>query len=260
MPTFAYNPDPKNPSKAKLNISDARHTAAAVAALGKGFRGQKVSIPAADLPGVKAKVRAAYKKFYPDNDLPPILKSLDVKVNDSDITDPNLLSAIISSIANYFSDMEWRKQYQDAQEDCAEDALVEAGIIQPEVEEEPGDMSTMQIAKSKNEELRQGTFVVLEPDVVDLHGDTYNATEVSKGCHSFNVECRKAFIDHSVETDAASIVESYISPVDMVLDGEFVSKGTWVAVVQFDKELWKEVKKGTYDGLSIGAYCKTEDI
>lgn len=75
MTVYAYNPDPEDESKAKLNISDARHTAAAVAALGKGFRGNKVQIPEADLPAVKRKVRAAYKKFYPDNELPDILKA-----------------------------------------------------------------------------------------------------------------------------------------------------------------------------------------
>lgn len=75
MTTYAYNPDPEDESKAKLNISDAHHVAAAVAALGKGFRGNKVQIPEEDLPAVKRKVRAAYKKFFPDNELPDILKA-----------------------------------------------------------------------------------------------------------------------------------------------------------------------------------------
>jgi hypothetical protein len=75
LTVYAYNPDPEDESKAKLNISDARHTAAAVAALGPGFRGNKVQIPEEDLPAVKRKVRAAYKKYFPDNELPDILKA-----------------------------------------------------------------------------------------------------------------------------------------------------------------------------------------
>lgn len=73
---YAYVPDATKPSTWKLRIDDANHTRAAVAALGEGFRGNKVSIPSADLPAVKRKVAAAYKKFFPDaKELPSILKS-----------------------------------------------------------------------------------------------------------------------------------------------------------------------------------------
>lgn len=76
---YAYTPDKEKPSTWKLRIDDARHTSAAVAALGKGFRGNKVEIPEEDLASVKAKVRKAYKKFFPDNDVPDIIKSLENK-------------------------------------------------------------------------------------------------------------------------------------------------------------------------------------
>ncbi len=49
-----------------------------MAALGKGFRGQKVKIPAADLPKVKRKVLAAWRKANPGKgkeDIPPVLRS-----------------------------------------------------------------------------------------------------------------------------------------------------------------------------------------
>lgn len=74
---YAYVPDPEKPSTWKLRIDDANHTRAAVAALGKGFRGQKVQIPEEDLPAVKRKVRAAYKKFFPENEVPEVIKSLE---------------------------------------------------------------------------------------------------------------------------------------------------------------------------------------
>lgn len=74
---YAYTPDKKESSTWKLRIDDANHTRAAVAALGAGFRGNKVEIPSDDLPAVKRKVLAAYKKFFPDkkDDIPEILKS-----------------------------------------------------------------------------------------------------------------------------------------------------------------------------------------
>lgn len=78
---FAYVPDRTKPSTWKLRLTEspgAGPTSAqvgrAVAALGKGFRGQKVQIPAADLPKVKRKVAAAFRKVNPDRELPPVLK------------------------------------------------------------------------------------------------------------------------------------------------------------------------------------------
>ena len=72
------------PSHWKLRLTktpggkpDAGIVGAAVAALGKGFRGNKVIIPSADLSAVKARVKAAWKQANPDKsdeDLPPILK------------------------------------------------------------------------------------------------------------------------------------------------------------------------------------------
>lgn len=65
---YAYTPNKFRTSTWKLDISDAAHVGGAIAALTVGFRGQKVDIPAADLPAVKAKVIAAWKKFHPDED------------------------------------------------------------------------------------------------------------------------------------------------------------------------------------------------
>jgi hypothetical protein len=64
---YAYVPDPGKPSTWKLRIDDAAHVSGAAAALGPGgFRGQGVDIPSSDLSKVKDKVRAAWRKFYPD--------------------------------------------------------------------------------------------------------------------------------------------------------------------------------------------------
>jgi hypothetical protein len=74
--SYAYVPDPDKPFTWKLRIDDAQHVGAAIAALGAGFRGQKVDIPAADRASVKKKVKAAWLKFHPDKgeeDLPKVL-------------------------------------------------------------------------------------------------------------------------------------------------------------------------------------------
>tara|TARA_R110000787_G_scaffold4258_2_gene16514 strand:- start:280 stop:1875 length:1596 start_codon:yes stop_codon:yes gene_type:complete len=82
---FAYVPDADKPSTWKLRLWDSieeQETAAqvgrALAALGRGgFRGNRVKIPRADLPKVKAKVLAAWKKTHPDatsDEEPTVLK------------------------------------------------------------------------------------------------------------------------------------------------------------------------------------------
>ena len=82
---FAYAPDLESPSTWKLRLWDSlaeRETVAqvgrAVAALGPGFRGERVDIPTGDLPGVKARVLAAWLATHPDEtraDAPGVLKA-----------------------------------------------------------------------------------------------------------------------------------------------------------------------------------------
>lgn len=88
---YAYVPDANAPSTWKLRLTEApgaEPTAAqvgrAVAALGKGFRGNKVEIPADDLAAVKAKVKAAWKATHEDGaEVPAILASAaETKVSD----------------------------------------------------------------------------------------------------------------------------------------------------------------------------------
>jgi len=83
---FAYTPDKESPSTWKLRLWDspseketASQIGAAVAALGKGFRGNRVKIPADDMPAVKKKVLAAWLRVHPDetrDDAPSVLKAV----------------------------------------------------------------------------------------------------------------------------------------------------------------------------------------
>ena len=100
---YAYVPDSKSPSTWKLRLTsspggepDAKIVGAAIAALGVGFRGQKVKIPSKDLPKVKAKVRAAWIKANPDKD-PADMPRVIAKVDDTD----NLLKVVPSAIDEY---------------------------------------------------------------------------------------------------------------------------------------------------------------
>lgn len=117
----------------------------------------------------------------------------------------------------------------------------------------------VQITKAVNEELKQATFLVLAPDEVDLQGDTYSADEVRKACHNFNQHCMTANLLHLVETDTFDIVESYISPVDMILNDVVIKAGSWMSVLQiYSDEIWSEIKDGNLTGVSIAAKANTE--
>jgi hypothetical protein len=89
---FAYVPDPDKPSTWKLRLTkepggepDAGIVGAAAAALGEGFRGNKVEIPEADRAAVVAKVRRAWKKANPDkkaSEMPDSIKATKTKKSD----------------------------------------------------------------------------------------------------------------------------------------------------------------------------------
>lgn len=119
--------------------------------------------------------------------------------------------------------------------------------------EDKSSWSKEPVFKAIDEELRQATFVVLEPDTVDAHGDIYDAAEVRKAKESFNKSCMNANLLHLVKTTTFEIIESYIAPADMVVGEQFVSKGSWLCTIQVhDDEIWNGIKDGTYNGVSVG--------
>lgn len=124
----------------------------------------------------------------------------------------------------------------------------------------------VEVTKALDDEKRMALFVVLEPDVVDLHGDTYTEAEVEKACNNFNTHCGTANLFHQVETKEADIVQSFISPSTFTLDnGVVVKKGTWLQWWHFPETetgdlIWKGVKSGDINGVSIGAMATVEDL
>ncbi len=120
---------------------------------------------------------------------------------------------------------------------------------------------TVQVVKSVNEELKQATFVVMVPDEVDLHGDVISEDEVRKACHNYNTFCREANLFHITKTATFDVVESYISPVDFVLNEHFVKKGAWLATVQVhNDDLWKLIKSGDICSVSISAMANRTPV
>lgn len=121
------------------------------------------------------------------------------------------------------------------------------------------------IEKATNEMERKALFVVLSPDEVDAHGDTYSAREIEKGMQSFNRHCMKANLFHMVETQEAEIVQSYTTPVDMYISEKFIKKGTWLQEFYFPEtevgeQLWQAVLNEEITGVSVGCTASVEEI
>lgn len=123
----------------------------------------------------------------------------------------------------------------------------------------------VKIEKAANEMERKALFVVLAPDEVDAHGDTYSAKEIEKGMRSFNQHCMKANLFHMVETQEAEIVQSYTTPVDMYIGDKFIKKGTWLQEIYFPETevgemLWQAVLNEEITGVSVGCVANVEEI
>lgn len=124
----------------------------------------------------------------------------------------------------------------------------------------------VEVTKALDEEDRKALFVVLAPDVVDLHGDTYTAVEVEKACDNYNAHCNVAYLFHQVETEEAKAIQSFIAPSDFTLDnGVAITKGTWLQWWKFPETetgeaLWQGVKSGDINGVSIGAMANVEEL
>lgn len=54
-----------------------------------------------------------------------------------------------------------------------------------------------------------------------------------------------------VDEPCGVIVESYVAPIDMTVNGEAIKKGTWMLGVVWTPEMFAKIKKGERTGLSM---------
>lgn len=122
-------------------------------------------------------------------------------------------------------------------------------------------IKVLKVEKSKNEELKQVTYVAMLPDSTDLHGDFTSAEDVRKACHNFNKSAKRTNLFHKVMSDSFEVIESYIAPTDFMLDDKVVLKGTWLMSFQVhNEEVWSMIKSGDISGISIGAMASVEEL
>lgn len=102
--------------------------------------------------------------------------------------------------------------------------------------------------------------VVYEPDVPDAHDDYMTAEEIEKAAHGFMEHYRNIDAQHDFSTEAGTVVQSYIAPVDMVLETETIAKGSWVLVTKATETMWEAIQKGDFTGYSLAGTAEVTEV
>ena len=148
-------------------------------------------------------------------------------------------------------------------EDEVEDIIVTTFKAMGEIIEKDEENS-IEILKADDEE-RIVYGVVVEPmtDVTeygDAHGDVMTEEEIKKSAHGYMRNARVMKRQHKGKAVRSYPVESYLAPVDFVLGGQKIKKGSWIIGSKIDSDvLWTAIKKGEITGFSPGGFGVKED-
>lgn len=113
--------------------------------------------------------------------------------------------------------------------------------------------------KKDGEEERFVLGIVLEPDEVDAQNDIYTSDEIRKAAHGFmEFHGNRGVMHTQIANDKMVILESTITRVaEKLVDPKgrerTVKVGTWLLAYGIrDDDLWTGVKRGEFNGFSIG--------
>jgi cation transport regulator ChaB len=111
--------------------------------------------------------------------------------------------------------------------------------------------------------LRKGLVygVVYAPGEVDTQGDFTSSEEIECAAHGFLPDAVMN-IHHQTDLQDVQVVESYIAPCNFSMNGQLVTKGSWVLVTKIlNEELKKAIAEGEITGYSLeGTATRTEGI
>ena len=128
----------------------------------------------------------------------------------------------------------------------------------------------------KNDDKQLVTGPILIPEVFDLQKDIISAEEIEKAIHNYMIKL--AFRDdvefleslglskksergfmHVEFNRKIAFVEMYLAPVDFVMNGREITKGTAIGTAKvFDAEVWSLVKADKITGFSIGGRSRVD--
>lgn len=235
---FAYVPDPNMPSTWKLRLwqtVESKETAAqvgrAVAAIGRGFRGNVVDIPDSDMASVKSKIRRAWRKTHSgmsSSEMPDVLKS---DSNDHLQNDNNYdrVNSMDSSVNDKLSLMKrfvnWLVPDEDVSksEDTEIIASTESVEAESDILEEEMDIDILKEALGTVIDQRLTDFAASVKEEVDA-SMTAKIDELTKSLEEKNVEladklasAEKALAEQTEKVDAfaaAGAMKKSVDPED----------------------------------------------
>jgi hypothetical protein len=118
------------------------------------------------------------------------------------------------------------------------------------------------VKANKKEQIVTG--VVLQPETVDAHGDIIGKDVIKDAAHAFLSDYNqrtKLGLQHSDFTKNFKLVESYLAPTNMVLNGRKIKEGSWIMSVKIlDQSVWAKVEKGEVTGFSIGGVARVRRL
>lgn len=117
--------------------------------------------------------------------------------------------------------------------------------------------------KAEGPDERTVLGIVLEPETVDSQGDIYSEEEVEKALETFMESYQNFKVMHNGEVinKEISILQTFIAPTDLEINGQQVKKGTWLLKVRVNNDhIWKKVKNGELTGFSIGGYSQAKEL
>lgn len=106
------------------------------------------------------------------------------------------------------------------------------------------------------------TGIVYEPLVEDAHGNFMTEEEIRKAAYWFAKNGDSVDLQHSFEpVDGVTVVETYIAPSSMEIEGEAIVKGTWIMTAEVkNPDIWGKIEKGEVTGFSMGGIGKYSDV
>lgn len=108
------------------------------------------------------------------------------------------------------------------------------------------------------------TGVVLTPEVVDAQGDIMDANVIKDAAHRFLSQYNKTTkmgLMHRDFKPRFSLVESYLAPCELTLNGYSVKMGSWIMVVKVHEDsIWTQIKAGKLTGFSIGGKARVQKV
>lgn len=100
------------------------------------------------------------------------------------------------------------------------------------------------------------TAIALKPEDRDSQGHIYSKEIIEQAAYDFVAGLNRtssAGLMHSIFDRNIEVVESWLVPEDMTIFGKFLKAGTWIVTLRVnDLEIWRMIKKGVINAVSIG--------